>query len=68
VSDHSTPKTQRYSLKAACSNCNRYGTVDDQTLVCFHCGKTHQITAAETQQRDQDIALWMQKIPQTGHF
>lgn len=46
-----------YSLKAACSHCNRYGTVDDVTLICFNCGKTHEITEPQMHQREADRAL-----------
>jgi hypothetical protein len=46
----------RYSLKAACSHCQAYGTVDDQTLECCKCRKTHEITNDERTARDHEIA------------
>jgi hypothetical protein len=47
-----------YSLKAACSNCGQCGTVDDIVLVCFRCGKRHEITEEQRRRRDGDLALW----------
>jgi Fe2+ or Zn2+ uptake regulation protein len=46
-----------YSLKAACSHCRRYGTVDDATLICHHCGQTHEVTSAQLAARDAEHAF-----------
>ncbi len=54
----SRSESVRYSLKAACSHCGCYGIVDDMTLVCFRCGERHDLSNAERQIRDSDLALW----------
>ena len=46
-----------YSLKAPCSHCNAYGTVDDQTLICFKCGGTHALTPQQQRARDAETAF-----------
>lgn len=46
-----------WSLKATCSHCGQWGTVDDITLVCVRCGQTHELTDEQRQARDSDIAL-----------
>ena len=46
----------RYSLKASCEHCGRYGTIDDMTLTCFHCHKLNEISEDQLQQREADKA------------
>lgn len=46
-----------YSLKAACSCCGSYGTVDDTTLVCCRCSGTHDLSDAQRDARDAEIAF-----------
>src|SRR2546429_464763 len=35
-------RTKGYALKATCTNCKRYGHIDDQTMICSHCGDGHE--------------------------
>lgn len=54
----SAERDQRYGLKAACSHCGRYGMVDDITMICRSCGREHEPTSEQIQQRDADLAVW----------
>jgi Fe2+ or Zn2+ uptake regulation protein len=53
-----------WSLKATCSHCGQWGTVDDITLVCVRCGQTHELTDDQRQARDADIEV--QQAAQRG--